>query len=398
MVSYFYPPHKAVGGLRAYSFNRYFRDNGIDVTLLTAVKSYPTRDYYYCRPSKIREWGYKTKILSLLTKLKLDKYFLFPDYYFTWINRAYRKGKKAIRENKIDCIIVTSPPFSLLKVGYKLAKKFNKPLILDYRDPFNGNPFLDIPKPIQWIYSIYEKKIVKKADMIVTVTEQLKQIVHKKTKYPLRKIKVIPNGFLGRIRAPKPKNYLEPFNISIIGSMYGSLKDSFADFLIAYKKFICENSLSPREVTLNFAGNFPRKQLKEMVYNSRTFCYLNDYDYLDKCHLDHLLSESDLTVHFTPRNVEYAISMRLFDYMTNHSHILSIGERGEHTQVFDKVEQQYTVVSDNIEEISQSLTSLYKKWKDGQLDYGCHNGLLNEYNRENLASKYAKIIKEMLKQ
>jgi len=156
IVSYFFPPDFAVGGIRPSSFCRFFPRRGIKVTLLTSNNEtckkdnkifdfYPNTEAICIQRPKLRELGYKTKILVLLELLNLDKLLFFPDIYFPWIRKAVNKSLSILREKKLDAIIATAPPYSSFIVGYKLSKKLNVPLILDYRDPWSGNPFLNYP-------------------------------------------------------------------------------------------------------------------------------------------------------------------------------------------------------------------------------------------------------------
>jgi len=46
---------------------------------------------YYAKRPKLREIGYKIKLLALLELLNLDKLLFFPDIYFPWIKRAVKR-------------------------------------------------------------------------------------------------------------------------------------------------------------------------------------------------------------------------------------------------------------------------------------------------------------------
>ncbi|GAG86822.1 unnamed protein product, partial [marine sediment metagenome] len=92
VISYFFPPSTSVGGLRALSFDQYLPGEGIDVVILTNGTKQQTKqnflnntdrsNVYYCKETKLRELGYKTKILPILELFSLDHLFFFPDIYF----------------------------------------------------------------------------------------------------------------------------------------------------------------------------------------------------------------------------------------------------------------------------------------------------------------------------
>jgi len=120
LISYFFPPDRAVGGYRPSSFCKYFPEQGINVTLLTSnkeicfnqrtIQDYPSLKTICAKRSILRELGYKTKLLVILELLKLDKLLFFPDLYFPWIKKAVKKCLNFLINQQIDAIVATTPP------------------------------------------------------------------------------------------------------------------------------------------------------------------------------------------------------------------------------------------------------------------------------------------------
>ena len=92
-ISYFFPPDKSVGGLRAASLMQHFPEKDIDMTLITAEttlekseilrKELGDENVFLAEAPKLREIGYKTKLLSLIEILNLEHYLFFPDIWCT---------------------------------------------------------------------------------------------------------------------------------------------------------------------------------------------------------------------------------------------------------------------------------------------------------------------------
>ena len=152
IVSHNFPKsHKDMHGKRCASINKYLQKEDIKTSLLTSISykdlsdeiidNFNVKEYYSAKSFDIKKWGYKTKILVLIDKLKLNNLFFFPDMSFTWIGRAYRKGKEIINHDKYHLIYAIMNPYTSFVVAYKLAKKHNIPLVLDYSDPYSCHPF-----------------------------------------------------------------------------------------------------------------------------------------------------------------------------------------------------------------------------------------------------------------
>jgi len=96
------------------------------------------------------------------------RYLLPVDSKSPWLPFAYQLGKRIVRSYDPDLIFSTAPPLSAHLVGLFLKKKFNLPLVIDFRDPY-----LNIVTPTRLHRSIqkYAFQLVKhSADGFVSVT------------------------------------------------------------------------------------------------------------------------------------------------------------------------------------------------------------------------------------
>ncbi|MHA1408516.1 MAG: hypothetical protein ACTSSG_14215, partial [Candidatus Heimdallarchaeaceae archaeon] len=243
LISYFFPPNKSVGGLRSSSLCKYFPKEGLEIVLLTAEeklleredlqKEYNLKEIFIARKARLREIGYKTKILAMLELLNIDKLLFFPDIYFPWIKRAVKEGNLAIEKTKPDKILVTGPPFTSFVVAYKLAIKHNLPLILDYRDPWSGNPFVNYPlKMIKKKVVKFEKKIVSKAELLVTVGQRYAEVIGSTINTNPADFNIVYNGYFAEKGENKKfgKNRVR-FTFSFFGNFYLLQKKVFSEVI-----------------------------------------------------------------------------------------------------------------------------------------------------------------------
>ncbi|MHA1416961.1 MAG: glycosyltransferase [Candidatus Heimdallarchaeaceae archaeon] len=406
-VSYFYPPDKAVGGIRPSSFCNYLAENDVKVFLLTSNRnvcvnnkgtSSKTSITPICskRP-KLREIGYKTKILVFLELFKLDQLFFFPDIYFQWIKPALREAQEKLSDIKLDAIIATAPPYSSIIIGYELSKKFNVPLVLDYRDPWSGNPFIKFPFSLgKRRVKKVEKKIAESADLIVTVGEDCAKLISESIDIPIDSIKIVYNGFsLDTIPTSFSKKGENKFVISYFGNFYLLQKKTMQHFFFGLGKFIKENRINSDELVFQYAGNTSRKVLKRMLKRANvSLDYFSDLGYLSKEELFNAIDRSHLVIDIVPRKTEYMLHTKVYDYASANSHILLVGEEGELDKLCFKIEQKFSRVTEKVEEISIKLENLWDLWKVGKLEYGCNREKLSFFSRKNQSRIFIELLFE----
>ncbi len=408
LITYFFPPETHPGGERAYSFCKYFPKNGIEVVLLTSKedlnenqlkKEIDISALYVAKQPRLREWGYKTKILALLELLKIDKMLFFPDTRFPWIKRAFKQGEKAIKEHKIDCILVSAPIFTAFVTANNLSKKYNIPLILDYRDPWNGSPYIKYPNKLtERRYRKKELEIINQASSIVTVSEECAKLIAHNIEKPVSEIDVVYNGFFHE-KIPKfeqeEKN--KSFTITYVGSLYILRRKPFTNFLKGFYDFVNKEGLTEKDIQINYAGMTSRNYIIRMLEATNTHEYFKDLGFIhDKKEYYKILQKTHILPLMIPEKGEYALPTKLFDYMITNSHILFIGNQGSPTQMCDKTKQIYDLTNDNPSEISKKLSTIYQDWKENKLKYGCDLEILKNFSRENQAKVYTDILKEKI--
>ena len=136
---------------------------------------------------------------SLYQKIKDFIYNLcyFPDIASGWIFPAIVVGRKIIKREKIDVLFATGMPWSALVIAYILHKLTKVPFVVDFRDPWIGNPFHQSKGSILDNFSKWlEKSIVENASIVCANTETLRDEFRQR--YPLilpDKFIELPNGF-----------------------------------------------------------------------------------------------------------------------------------------------------------------------------------------------------------
>lgn len=230
IITYYWPPSGGAGVQRWLKFSKYLPDFGWQPVVLTVdprFASYPQRDESLLAEVDQECIVYKTRSFELYKfyqfllgkkevpfggfaneskeswAQKVSKFlrgnFLLPDPRRGWNKFAVKKAGELIAKYNIDTVITTSPPHSTQLIGLKLKSRFPVRWIADLRDPWTDiyyyNQFRHTALARQ-IDLQYERNVVEKADVLITVSEDVKHLfVAKSDEQVLSKIYVVPNGY-----------------------------------------------------------------------------------------------------------------------------------------------------------------------------------------------------------
>ncbi|MDQ1297137.1 MAG: hypothetical protein QG611_1116, partial [Bacteroidota bacterium] len=158
--------------------------------------------FYSKDPSKIPSAGFALNPGKGL-KNKISRFirgnFFIPDPRRGWNRYAVRKAADIIRREEIKYVITTSPPHSTQLIGLRLKKLFpGITWIADFRDTWTDIYYYDLFYPTfisKAIDSHYEKEVLRKADKIITVGNNLAKAYISKTGGISSKMHIIPNGY-----------------------------------------------------------------------------------------------------------------------------------------------------------------------------------------------------------
>ncbi|MDO9399728.1 MAG: hypothetical protein Q7T79_03545 [bacterium] len=172
------------------------------------------------------------------------KYFFFNNVFsFTKKNMGFKflkillaiiKGKKIIKNNKIDILMgISDGGFSFL-LTFILSKLTRKPYILFLFDLYRGNKFFGLGK----MFSIFFEPILfKSASQIIVTNEGTKKYYIEQYKNKIS-IKVIHNSAFNTSYEQYQTNYspLPPYTILFTGHIYWPQKQSIRNLIKAIDK------------------------------------------------------------------------------------------------------------------------------------------------------------------
>jgi glycosyltransferase involved in cell wall biosynthesis len=148
-----------------------------------------------------------------------------PDRHLPWIPAAIAKAALALRGDEPDLVFSTSPPASGHLAALVLRGLFGAPLVVDFRDPWVGNPFRRYASPLfRRVDATLEARVVAEAAQVVLNTPALERAFRRR--YPAKTgVRTIPNGFDPDAFAglPEPRGGGSPGHVEIahFGQLYG---------------------------------------------------------------------------------------------------------------------------------------------------------------------------------
>jgi len=325
IVTRFFPPFSNGGIFRVHAFVKYLPENNWCPVVLTVKEEYSPKnqqDYtllkdYHPKVKIVRthslepHTGYFLKLRDQVTGVKkttpwfesftkpvlrwVFRTIAIPDEHILWLPHAVKAGVKAVKENNIDLIFVSSPPHSAAIIAALISKISKIPLIWDVRDDWVGNPYYTDNNP--WLYRFLshfqEKKLVQTAQTVVTVTSESIESFEKKyprqpkTKFQLirngydaketlaaqtglpsrtcKKLRIIYTGILPAKRNPSAFfqalldiNHERPLRDIIQVDFYGSIRQDFVDLA----------NLMGLQGIVNFMGQVPRIESIRQIVNA----------------------------------------------------------------------------------------------------------------------------------
>lgn len=172
IVAPFFPPSATVAIVRISSLVHALLHRGNEVVIL--------RNKYY---EQINQLSNSDKEL-----INLRTYTVEVDQSVRYFeaSKRYKEIFRRIMDNeKFDIVFITAGPYYTIPLCEISKKEYNTKCIIDYRDLwlFDVRNKLDFLKPLnlvkKMIYYPIERRNIKQADLVITVTKQWKNILKK---------------------------------------------------------------------------------------------------------------------------------------------------------------------------------------------------------------------------
>ena len=292
IVSHTFPPLAEVGTIRVTQLCRYLPDWGIEPVVLSAEEHcYETRDFTRKLPSGLRvlraptmstplDWygAARRQLHARLAhgpadtqpnsrdagnlKRNFKALLQVPDRYWGWYLPAIRMGTKLLRQEKIDAIYSSGPPWTSHLVARHLKEKFGLPWLIDFRDPWASAQPEEV-KPGWWqrLAERMEESCVRSSDIVIGNTERLTVAFQRRyAKLGAARFRTLTNGF-GDLVVPPLQPSTSKRLLLHLGSLYA--KRRIDTFLLALADLVETGRLNPDSFEVLFQGETEVSYLAE---------------------------------------------------------------------------------------------------------------------------------------
>ena len=434
LISYMFPPAGGVGVQRALSLARYLPRAGVSVTVLTArnpithvydagleqqipahVRVHRTSALeppYALRQRVKRLLGldratadsastlpvpagpHRGSRLRRLAHAAVERT-VFPDPQILWVRPSLDAAARLVEQEGIGSVLITVPPFSLLRFATSLRRRFpTLPIILDFRDEWLQYHLEELQfdgTVSEWRRrkaTSLEAEAVAAADHVVTVTPPwLAGFRDRYSSQPADKFICIPNGydpesFRDFRHDPSP---IPPFIVTYLGTLYANPVYSPAAYLDALDRM--PESWRDK-IETRFIGRIAA-DAEPLLANRRE--RIVRLGFLPQQQAFHELERSHCLLLLVGTSTVQ--SGKLFEYLATGIPILAVTPRGgEVERILTETRGGWYVPPGDPSAIGQALQAIYDccSGRPGAAPFAPDLQLVAAYSRERLALELAR--------
>jgi glycosyltransferase involved in cell wall biosynthesis len=424
IVSYYWPPSGGSGVQRWMYFTKYLQSFGIEpiiVTIDPKSASYNTFDesllkevssvrtihtqggfqilklYSFLKSGsankKIPTGNLGSKAPSFFDKIasKVRANYFIPDARVSWNKKALPEIQKTIKEEGIDLFITTGPPHSTHLLGLAVRKSFPSiKWIADFRDPWREvyyNNLFKRSKKSDEKDALFEKEVIEKSDIILTVGPSMAELLSSKTSNP-SKVKYILNGFEASKIDGLTRQKHPDFTITHVGVW--TLQQPFQEVADALQQVLKDHS--DWKINFRLVGN-----IHEDIFQALQEVKGLTVELVGKVDHQTALQEmmnADVLLNCLA-NMEQSkllISGKLMEYLATGNNTIIIGNpEGDAAHLAKPIPNAEVVSPNDI----NSLKIIFEKfYSAGRANHQPHPSIYN-YTRENTAKELKELIENL---
>jgi len=428
IITYYFPPSGGAGVQRTLKFVKYLRDFGWEPVVLTVKNAdYPAYDKTLQSDIPSRVKIYRSRIVepyrlyrrftgkrageatdiatqSIDARSKnqigeqisewIRSVFFIPDARLSWQFFGYSMGKKILREENIDVIFSSAPPYTAHLIGLKLKRFSQLPWLVDFRDSWIG--WLSTP---QWRPKIsramekhMEKSVLKEADKIVTVSYGVKDdLLSRHPELRDERWIYLPNGFdsadFENIRS-KPKS--KKITVTYLGSVFGSRSPE--PLIRALESLKNENCPLLKKIKFRFVGRMG-EPIRKRIESSSVCGLFEILPYVKHHESLAYLANSDISlliIDDVPAS-RGILTGKIFEYIGVGNPIFALAPEGEAADLIRNNELGVVVAHDDIDGVKKALVQL----AEAKNLLKNNSGIKKQFERREQTRQLAKVLDDL---
>lgn len=384
-IAYDYPPCEAIGGaLRSKYFAKYLPEFDWipDIYTLAAKNNSVALDI----PSNVNQ-------IKSLTPFK-KPYEVTP---YGWAINLWKTTSKYKKDHNPDLIYVSCPPFPQAYTALKLKKIFQCPLVVDFRDAWSLDPYMEgsVLKKLLYrhLFPLMEKKILLGADCFIGNTPSMCSAYTDKYHFLSHKSYLLPNGFNEDdfLDLPLHKTNRKKFSLLYCGR-FGIGNRSPHLLCAAIKMFIEQFG---QNIQLKILGD-NSLLLQQCISQYKLENYILAVGPIPHMEAIHEMAQADVLILYqeTSKGKITPIAGKTYEYLRTGRPIIAIAPPGDNLTLIKEHSHEYELVDNyNIQSVVTAFSNMYRKWNSNDLKkrISPSENYLKKFNRKNLTESLSSI-------
>ncbi|MEJ2052348.1 MAG: glycosyltransferase [Calditrichaceae bacterium] len=319
----------------------------------------------------------------------LSAFLYIPDIRISWIKPLNRSVTDELKHQKYDCILITSPPYSLAVYAAQISQRTSIPVILDMRDPWTINPYKIHPTPYHYYKDRHlELESISHIEFGISAYQTLIDFYRKNiSNFREDQWQVIPNGYDEEDFQDLNTDRLDNkcFNIAFSGTFYSHINnprplfkaisqlspemqhklkfhhlgESQIDLPYLITKFKLQNRIK-------LWGYLPHKECIQLLNRMDAFCFILDDN---------------------NKNSSYTIGGKVYEYLRLKKPILAmVPVKGEAADLINATKSGKVISPHD----TQGITAVLNNWINGDMKFDFEG--IEIYEREKQARQFLNVI------
>ncbi|MCK9434292.1 MAG: hypothetical protein WC368_06645 [Candidatus Cloacimonadaceae bacterium] len=400
-ISSYFPPAGGVGVQRISKFCKYLSRKGFTPYVLTPPAWSVRRDKDLSMlselPSNLEQINPGFIDIRRLIPGEIAKYMkawqrehFFPDNMIQWVRKAQKQVIALINIKHIDVVYITLPHFSLLEIANTIKANSDVPVILDMRDPFSFNFYVEQEQDLRYQERVrlLESKAFSVADIILNVTKNIHNEYCKLYPEWETKFHYMPNGFDDEDypREICDINSLPNENLTLCYTGSYSSMSSILPYRDAIEKVFDKHQI---RIRLNLLTPTAKKRVRKDFRTLHKHGLLNYHGLLPHKEAIAYQLQSHIMLYPCPTY----FSGKIYEYLRSNRPVLClVNKMTDSHKLIQDAGVGIFVVKDEQPDLQNALLSLHKQWHDGTLSLQANQELIGSFSCEQRSNRLIQII------